>query len=129
MLFVYIFMFVCLYVYVKEKMQLLTCISSPLPPHPFPSLPFLPQHSHQSGEDEISLCVQGCSYTIDFHSMQQIDDNTGAMRAVQRRVVPASLAGSVVLAAAQVWGQGHLGATGASGGASGASGGICGACV
>ncbi|KAK8379306.1 hypothetical protein O3P69_019292 [Scylla paramamosain] len=59
------------------------------------------EHSHQSGEDEVSLCVQGSSFTIDFHSMQQIDDNSGTMRAVQRRLVPANLAGSVVLASTQ----------------------------
>ncbi|CAL4073733.1 unnamed protein product, partial [Meganyctiphanes norvegica] len=48
--------------------------------------------AHQSGEDEISLCIQGPAYTIDFHSMQQINDSSGTVRSVQRRLVPAGLA-------------------------------------
>ncbi|RXG69698.1 E3 ubiquitin-protein ligase TRIP12 [Armadillidium vulgare] len=44
--------------------------------------------AHQSGEDEISLCVNGHTYTLDFHSMQQINDNTGTMRSVLRRMMP-----------------------------------------
>lgn len=54
------------------------------------------EHSHQSGEDEISLCIQGHAYTIDFHSMQQINDNSGTMRCVQRRIMPIGLAGTVL---------------------------------
>ena len=46
------------------------------------------QLAQQSGEDEVSLCISGRAYTIDFHSMQQINDNTGTMRAVQRRMIP-----------------------------------------
>ncbi|KAG7173482.1 E3 ubiquitin-protein ligase TRIP12-like [Homarus americanus] len=56
------------------------------------------EHSHQSGEDEISLCIQGRAYTIDFHSMQQINDNSGNMRPVQRRMVPVGLGGTVLTA-------------------------------
>ncbi|XP_069194930.1 E3 ubiquitin-protein ligase TRIP12 isoform X9 [Procambarus clarkii] len=56
------------------------------------------EHSHQSGEDEISLCIQGRAYTIDFHSMQQINDNSGTMRSVQRRMMPVGLGGTVLTA-------------------------------
>ncbi|KAK8722446.1 hypothetical protein OTU49_012219 [Cherax quadricarinatus] len=55
------------------------------------------EHSHQSGEDEISLCIQGRAYTIDFHSMQQINDNSGTMRSVQRRMMPVGLGGTVLM--------------------------------
>ncbi|KAG8229177.1 hypothetical protein J437_LFUL009894 [Ladona fulva] len=44
--------------------------------------------AHQSGEDEISLSTLGRTYTIDFHSMQQINEDTGTTRPVQRRVSP-----------------------------------------
>lgn len=54
--------------------------------------------AHQSGEDEISLCIQSRAYTIDFHSMQQINDNSGTMRSVQRRMMPVGLAGTVIAA-------------------------------
>ncbi|XP_013778614.1 E3 ubiquitin-protein ligase TRIP12-like isoform X4 [Limulus polyphemus] len=42
--------------------------------------------AHQSGEDEISLSTMGRTYTIDFNSMQQINEDTGTTRPVQRRV-------------------------------------------
>ncbi|KAK7067184.1 hypothetical protein SK128_012433 [Halocaridina rubra] len=54
--------------------------------------------SHQSGEDEISLCIQGRAYTIDFHSMQQINDNSGTMRSVQRRMMPMGMSGAAMVA-------------------------------
>lgn len=44
--------------------------------------------AHQSGEDEMSLSTMGRTYTIDFHSMQQINEDTGTSRPVQRRVIP-----------------------------------------
>lgn len=58
------------------------------------------QAAHQSGEDEISLSTQGRTYMIDFHSMQQINEDTGTTRPVHRRVMPvggvAALAGGGV---------------------------------
>lgn len=42
--------------------------------------------AHQSGEDEISLSTMGRTYVIDFNSMQQINEETGTSRAVQRRI-------------------------------------------
>lgn len=42
--------------------------------------------AHQSGEDEISLSTMGRTYVIDFNSMQQINEDTGTSRAVQRRL-------------------------------------------
>lgn len=42
--------------------------------------------AHQSGEDEISLSTMGRTYTIDFHSMQQINEETGTTRPVQRKL-------------------------------------------
>ncbi|XP_063224587.1 E3 ubiquitin-protein ligase TRIP12 isoform X2 [Bacillus rossius redtenbacheri] len=44
--------------------------------------------AHQSGEDEISLSTLGRTYTIDFHSMQQINEDSGTTRPVQRRINP-----------------------------------------
>ncbi|KAI8498816.1 Ubiquitin-protein ligase [Branchiostoma belcheri] len=41
--------------------------------------------AHQCGEDEISLSTMGRTYTIDFNSMQQINEDTGTARPVQRR--------------------------------------------
>jgi len=46
------------------------------------------QAAHQAGEDEISLSTLGRTYTIDFHSMQQINEDTGTTRPVHRRVMP-----------------------------------------
>ncbi|KAK4005152.1 hypothetical protein OUZ56_006875 [Daphnia magna] len=42
--------------------------------------------AHQSGEDEISLSTMGRTYTLDFHSMQQINEETGTTRPVQRKI-------------------------------------------
>ena len=42
--------------------------------------------AHQSGEDEISLSTMGRTYTIDFHSLQQINEETGTTRPVQRKL-------------------------------------------
>lgn len=38
--------------------------------------------------DEISLSVMGRTYTIDFNTMQQINEDTGTSRAVQRKFNP-----------------------------------------
>ncbi|XP_036409821.1 E3 ubiquitin-protein ligase TRIP12-like isoform X2 [Megalops cyprinoides] len=45
--------------------------------------------AHQSGEEEISLSL-GRVYTIDFNSMQQINEDTGTARAIQRKPHPLS---------------------------------------
>lgn len=42
--------------------------------------------SHQSGEEDVSLTTQGRTYTIDFHLMQQINDETGTTRPVKRTI-------------------------------------------
>ena len=42
--------------------------------------------AHQSGEDEISLSTMGRTYTLDFHSMQQINEETGTTRPVRRKM-------------------------------------------
>ncbi|KAK7869881.1 hypothetical protein R5R35_006684 [Gryllus longicercus] len=47
--------------------------------------------AHQSGEDEISLSTLGRTYTVDFHSMQQINEDTGTTRPVQRRLNPSTM--------------------------------------
>uniref|UniRef100_H3ALV8 E3 ubiquitin-protein ligase n=1 Tax=Latimeria chalumnae TaxID=7897 RepID=H3ALV8_LATCH len=44
--------------------------------------------AHQVGEDEISLSTLGRVYTIDFNSMQQINEDTGTPRAIQRKPNP-----------------------------------------
>lgn len=44
------------------------------------------QAAHQSGEDELTLSTMGRTYTIDFDSMQQINEDTGTTRSVQRKV-------------------------------------------
>ncbi|KAF5283720.1 hypothetical protein FQR65_LT13755 [Abscondita terminalis] len=46
--------------------------------------------AHISGDDEVSLNTLGRTYTIDFHSMQQINEDTGTSRPVQRRFAPSS---------------------------------------
>lgn len=46
------------------------------------------QTAHQNGEDEISLSTLGRVYTIDFNSMQQINEDTGTARAIQRKPNP-----------------------------------------
>ncbi|GJQ67325.1 hypothetical protein Trydic_g8224 [Trypoxylus dichotomus] len=40
--------------------------------------------AHMNGDDEVSLNTLGRTYTIDFHSMQQINEDTGTTRPVQR---------------------------------------------
>lgn len=49
---------------------------------------FCSQAAHQVGEDEISLSTLGRVYTIDFNSMQQINEDTGTARAIQRKPNP-----------------------------------------
>ncbi|XP_037942142.1 E3 ubiquitin-protein ligase TRIP12 isoform X3 [Teleopsis dalmanni] len=44
--------------------------------------------AHLSSDDEYSLSTLGNTYTIDFHSMQQINEDTGTTRPVQRKVNP-----------------------------------------
>lgn len=58
--------------------------------------------AHQSGEDEISLSTLGRTYTVDFHSMQQINEDTGTTRPVQRRLNPVSLAATVDMSSGTV---------------------------
>lgn len=47
---------------------------------------FFLQAAYQAGEDEVSLSTMGRSYTIDFNSMQQINEDTGTARPVQRKL-------------------------------------------
>lgn len=42
--------------------------------------------SHLAGEDEASLTTMGRNYVIDFNSMQQINEDSGTSRPIQRRV-------------------------------------------
>ncbi|XP_037922680.1 E3 ubiquitin-protein ligase TRIP12 isoform X3 [Hermetia illucens] len=42
--------------------------------------------AHMNSDDEISLSTLGRTYTVDFHSMQQINEDTGTTRAVQRKI-------------------------------------------
>jgi len=44
--------------------------------------------AHQSGEDEISLTLQSRTYTIDFLGMQQLNEESGTARPVQRKINP-----------------------------------------
>ncbi|XP_044752969.1 E3 ubiquitin-protein ligase TRIP12 isoform X2 [Coccinella septempunctata] len=46
--------------------------------------------AHMNGDDEVSLNTLGRIYTIDFHSMSQINEDTGTSRPVQRRFTPAA---------------------------------------
>ncbi|XP_062558407.1 E3 ubiquitin-protein ligase TRIP12 [Armigeres subalbatus] len=67
--------------------------------------------AHLNSDDEISLSTLGRTYTIDFHSMQQINEDTGTTRTVQRKINHALLAqqqGAVVI---------NTGAIAAAGGA------------
>ncbi|KAJ8956894.1 hypothetical protein NQ318_014311, partial [Aromia moschata] len=50
--------------------------------------------AHLGGDDEVSLNTLGRIYTIDFHSMQQINEDTGTSRPVQRRFTPTSVQSS-----------------------------------
>nr|XP_024215138.1 E3 ubiquitin-protein ligase TRIP12 isoform X1 [Halyomorpha halys]XP_024215139.1 E3 ubiquitin-protein ligase TRIP12 isoform X1 [Halyomorpha halys] len=43
--------------------------------------------AHQTGEDEMSLSTFGRTYTVDFHNMQQINEDTGTSRPVERRLI------------------------------------------
>lgn len=42
--------------------------------------------AHMNSDDELSLSTLGRTYTVDFHSMQQINEDTGTTRPVQRKV-------------------------------------------
>lgn len=42
--------------------------------------------AHLNTDEEISLSTMGRTYTIDFHAMQQINEDSGTTRAVQRKV-------------------------------------------
>ncbi|XP_074658456.1 E3 ubiquitin-protein ligase TRIP12-like [Tubulanus polymorphus] len=44
--------------------------------------------AQQSGEDEVCLSTMGRTYTIDFNSMQQINEDSGTSRPVQRKPNP-----------------------------------------
>lgn len=44
--------------------------------------------AHMNGDDEVSLNTLGRTYTIDFHAMQQVNEDTGTSRPVQRRFTP-----------------------------------------
>ncbi|XP_046804940.1 E3 ubiquitin-protein ligase TRIP12 isoform X3 [Lucilia cuprina] len=44
--------------------------------------------AHVNSEDEFSLSTLGRTYTVDFHSMQQINEDTGTNRPVQRKINP-----------------------------------------
>lgn len=44
--------------------------------------------AHMNGDDEVSLNTLGRTYTIDFPSMQQINEDSGTTRPVQRRFTP-----------------------------------------
>lgn len=46
--------------------------------------------AHLNSDDEISLITLGRTYTIDFNSMQQINEDTGTTRPVQRKINPSS---------------------------------------
>ncbi|CAH1114025.1 unnamed protein product [Psylliodes chrysocephalus] len=52
--------------------------------------------AHLNSDDEVSLNTLGRIYTIDFHSMQQINEDTGTSRPVQRRFTPTSVQASPV---------------------------------
>ncbi|XP_053681255.1 E3 ubiquitin-protein ligase TRIP12 [Anopheles nili] len=59
--------------------------------------------AHLNSDDEISLSTLGRTYTIDFHSMQQINEDTGTTRSVQRKINHQMLAqqGAAAAAAAE----------------------------
>lgn len=42
--------------------------------------------AHLNSDEEISLSTMGRTYTIDFHAMQQINEDSGTTRPVQRKV-------------------------------------------
>lgn len=51
-----------------------------------------PQAAHQAGEDEVTLSTLSRTYTIDYNAMQQINEDTGNARPVQRKPNPAAAA-------------------------------------
>lgn len=52
--------------------------------------------AHLNTDDEISLITMGRTYTIDFNSMQQINEDTGTTRPVQRKVNPSAASSAIV---------------------------------
>lgn len=46
--------------------------------------------AHQAGEDEVTLSTLNRTYTIDYNAMQQINEDTGNARPVQRKPNPAA---------------------------------------
>ncbi|KAF8784377.1 E3 ubiquitin-protein ligase TRIP12 like protein [Argiope bruennichi] len=55
--------------------------------HPYTSIDNkIIEAAHLSGEDEISLSAMGKTYTVDFNSMTQVNEDSGTTRPVQRRV-------------------------------------------
>ncbi|XP_071839072.1 E3 ubiquitin-protein ligase TRIP12-like isoform X2 [Apostichopus japonicus] len=46
--------------------------------------------AHQAGEDEVTLSTLSRTYTIDYNAMQQINEDTGNARPVQRKPNPAA---------------------------------------
>ena len=42
--------------------------------------------AHLNSDEEISLSTMGRTYTIDFHAMQQINEDSGTTRSVQRKI-------------------------------------------
>lgn len=66
--------------------------------------------AHISGDDEVSLNTLGRTYTIDFHSMQQINEDTGTSRPVQRRFAPTStqVSDSTATTESQTNGEAHV---------------------
>ena len=46
------------------------------------------QGSYQQGEDEMTLSAMGRIYIVDFNTMQQINEDTGTARPVQRKLNP-----------------------------------------
>jgi E3 ubiquitin-protein ligase TRIP12 len=50
------------------------------------------QAAYQSGEDEVGLATMGRSYVVDFNTMQQINEDSGTVRPVQRKAAPAASA-------------------------------------
>lgn len=55
--------------------------------HPYSSIDSkMIEAAHLNSDDEISLLTLGRTYTIDFHAMQQINEDTGTTRPVQRKI-------------------------------------------
>ncbi|KAL9705097.1 hypothetical protein quinque_008615 [Culex quinquefasciatus] len=48
--------------------------------------------AHLNSDEQISLSTLGRTYTIDFHSMQRVNGDTGTTRTVQRKINHALLA-------------------------------------